>query len=107
MRALVTVIALFLALCGTALAAFPKDPPNDPNYAAAERNCATKSVNDEQHYLYSKLSSCTPGAIDADGAAGMSVDAAWSSSPRGGPTRRSPTSRAGINWHRRGRQGPR
>lgn len=92
------VVAFVLALSGTAAAAFPQSSPNDPNYDAAERNCAAKSINDEQHYLYSKLSACTPGATDPDGAAGMSIDAAWKQFTPGRPDTTIAYVEAGINW---------
>src|SRR5215210_4275114 len=60
-----------------AIAAFPDDPPNDPAYDRAEENCSQQSVNDEQYYLYDRMSICTPRATDRENAAGMSVDRAW------------------------------
>ncbi len=96
---------LRLALLGAvlaappALAAFPQDPPNDPDYARAEKNCAAESVNDEQHYLYSFRSACAPLATAPENAAGMSVDTAWRTFTAGRPDVTIAYVEAGINWH--------
>ena len=91
--------ALLLALAPAAIAAFPQGPPNDPSYDRAEENCALNSVNDEQYYLYDRMSICTPRATNPEGAAGMSVDRAWREF---GPGRADVTIayiEGGINWH--------
>jgi hypothetical protein len=81
-----------------AQASFPQDPPNDPDYAAAESNCAAESVNDEQHYLFSFPSACTPLAAPPDGAAGMSVDRVWREVTPGRPDVTIAYIEGGINW---------
>jgi len=83
-------------------AAFPQSAPNDPDFAAAEGRCTTVSVNDEQHYLYSGESSCTPFAADPDGAAGMSVDTAWREVTPGRADVTIAYVEGGINWHEPG-----
>src|SRR5205809_4597447 len=73
--------ACLAALAGTALAAFPQDPPNDPDYAPAEKGgpatCLQKPINGEQHYLYGFMPMCAPAAADPEDASGMSLDRAW------------------------------
>jgi len=93
--ALVWLVALVPAVH----AAFPQDPPNDPEYDRAEGNCLTESVNDEQHYFYSFVSQCTPAATsEPDGAAGMSIDAAWKDFTIGGGDTTIAYVEGGINW---------
>lgn len=78
MRRAILAAALAALLTPTAaLGAFPQDPPNDPRYDRAEENCAEFNINEQQYYLYNRPSNCTPQAKVLDGAAGMSVDAAW------------------------------
>lgn len=102
-RAALVVAALAIAAGPAAAhAAFPQSAPNDPDYAAAEANCSTVSVNDEQHYLYSGRSACTPFASDPDGAAGMSVDAAWREVTTGRPDVTIAYVEGGINWNEPG-----
>jgi hypothetical protein len=72
---------------------------NDPDYARAEKNCLLNSVNDEQHYLYSFMSLCTPLASDPESAAGMSVDRAWREFGIGTPDTVIAYVEGGINWH--------
>ena len=96
-------IAVSLAVAGAAWAAFPQDPPNDPNYAPAEASpaattCLTKSGDNEQHYLYSKIPQCTPNAQDAEGSAGMFVDKAWRDFTTGNGATIAYVE-GGINWH--------
>lgn len=94
-------ITCLLLPCAAAYGAFPEDPPNDPKYAPAEApgltTCAEKSVNDEQHYLYSFIPRCS-GATDPENASGMSVDKAWKLSP-GRPDTVIAYVEGGINWH--------
>jgi hypothetical protein len=81
------VVSSTLALSATALAGvggWDGSPPNDPNYAAAERSCATTSVNDEQYYLYSFISTCTPQATDPRAPAACRSIARRASSASGG-----------------------
>jgi hypothetical protein len=85
------------------VAAYPQDPPNDPNYNPVERgfpaSCLTQSVNSEQHYLYSFMPHCAPNAHDPENAAGMSVDKAWGTYSTGEPNVVLAYIEAGINWH--------
>jgi FG-GAP-like repeat/Subtilase family len=96
---------LVLALVATAAApsaaraAFPADPPNDPSYAVAEGHCGQHSVNEEQFYLFSRVSSCTAFASDPEGASGMSVDKAWREVTAGRPDVTIAYVEGGINWH--------
>ncbi len=96
-------IAVSLAVAGVALAAFPQDPPNDPDYAPAEAppaatTCLTKPGDDEQHYLYSKIPQCTPNAQDPEGSAGMFVDKTWHDFTTGNGAMVAYVE-GGINWH--------
>jgi hypothetical protein len=93
------VAVALAAAVPAAHAAFPQTPPNDPQYAPAEANCLTASVNDEQHYLFSGPSRCTPAARPPGGAAGMSVDRAWRDFTAGRPDVVIAYIEAGINWH--------
>ena len=95
------VAALAAAACfpAIALASFPQDAPNDPDFAAAEHNCSNTSVNDEQYNLYSTNSACTPNAHPPDGSAGMSVDSVWKQSTTGDPNVTIAYVEGGINWN--------
>jgi hypothetical protein len=90
------------ALAAAALAAFPQDPPNDPNYDPAEQGgiatCAQKAGDDEQHYLYSFIPRCTPNAHDSENSAGMSVDRAWKDFTTGDGHTVIAYIEGGINW---------
>ncbi|MDQ3758900.1 MAG: hypothetical protein M3331_03010 [Actinomycetota bacterium] len=96
------VFAVALAAGGTALAAFPDDPPNDPAYNPAEQGgpgtCATKSAIKQQYYLYSFIPQCTPGASDAEDASGGSVDAAWRDFTTGDDGTLIAYIEGGVNW---------
>ncbi len=99
-----TLVALLgCLLCATAaIATFPQDPPNDPDYAPAEgspTDCLTKSADDQQHYLFSHMPQCNPAASDPEGAAGMSVDSAWRDYTAGDPSTVIAYVEGGINWH--------
>ena len=112
-RTVLLSLLVFLALAGTAFAAFPQDPPNDPNYDPAERGgqstCLSTSVNSEQHYLYSNMPRCTPGATDPESSSGMFVGpnahspagehSAWRDFTAGNPETRIAYIEGGINWH--------
>ena len=98
---MVAALAL-LMIAGTAWAAFPADPPNDPGYAPAENSptdCLTKSADDQEHYLFSFMPQCTPLASDPENAAGMSVDTAWKDFTTGDPSTVIAYVEGGINWH--------
>jgi hypothetical protein len=87
-----------------AATAFPGGPPNDPDYAPAEKGtvltCLTTSApGAEQHNLYSFMPRCTPGAKDPEGASGMSVDTAWRDYTTGSPDTVIAYVEAGVNWH--------
>ncbi len=106
-------LLVFLALAGTAWAAFPQDPPNDPNYDPAEQGgqgtCLSTSVNSEQHYLYSNMPQCTPQATDPEGSSGMFIGpnahspagehSAWRDFTAGNPETKIAYIEGGINWH--------
>ena len=83
---------VFLLTTGAALAAFPQDPPNDPEYAPAEgspSDCLTKSADDQERYLFSFMPQCSPGATDPEEcASGMSIDRAWREFTTGRPEQR-------------------
>jgi len=101
-RAGIAALAAALLVSGSALAAFPDDPPNDPAYAPAEQGgpttCATQSADNEQHYLYSFIPQCAVNATDPEGAAGMSVDTAWKRYTAGSPDTVIAYIEGGINW---------
>jgi hypothetical protein len=90
-------------LGGTALAAFPDDPPNDPQYNPAEQGgpgtCSQKSVNDEERYFYSFMPMCAPGATDPENASGGSEDRAWKQFTPGDGHTVIAYIEGGINWH--------
>jgi hypothetical protein len=93
-----------LAGAGAAWAAFPQDPPNDPGFAPAESGpaattCLTRTGDDQQHYLFSKIPQCTPNAQDPEGSAGMFVDRAWRDFTTGNPQTTIAYIEGGINWH--------
>ena len=102
-RLAATTVACLAALAGSALAAFPNDPPDDPSYDSAEgggpTTCLQHSVNNEQHYLYSFMPDCPPLDSDPDDAAGMSIDSAWDDFTTGGHGTLIAYIEAGINWH--------
>jgi hypothetical protein len=101
-RAAVVAALGLLVIAGTAWAAFPEDPPNDPGYAPAENSptdCLTKSADDQEHYLFSFMPQCTPLASDPENAAGMSVDTAWKDFTTGDPSTVIAYVEGGINWH--------
>src|SRR5918994_7173589 len=91
-------VALLAIGSAPAVAAFPEDPPNDPDYDRAEENCLLHSVNEEQHYLYSRMSLCTPRAADRENAAGMSIDRAWREFGTGRADVTIAYIEGGINW---------
>jgi hypothetical protein len=102
-RVIAISLALTLAVAGAALAAFPQTPPNDPDFAPAEAppaatTCLSKSADDEQHYLYSKIPQCTPNATDPENSAGMFVDKAWRDFTTGNGATIAYVE-GGINWH--------
>ena len=96
-------LLVLLALGAAAWADFPQDPPNDPGYAPAEGTpdkCATKSADEQQHYLFSFMPQCTQlTATDPENAAGMSVDSAWRDFTPGRGDTVIAYVEAGINWH--------
>jgi hypothetical protein len=101
-RLIALTIVSLAAIVGSALAAFPQDPPNDPDYNPAEQGgpstCLQKASDNEQHYLYSFMPQCTPGAQDSENAAGMSVDKAWSQFTAGDGHTVIAYIEGGINW---------
>jgi hypothetical protein len=97
------VLAAALALAAPATASYPQGPPNDPEYDRAEEGgeetCFEESVTDEQHYLYDFMPRCARNAEDPTGAAGMSVNAAWSTHTTGTNDTLIAYVEGGINWH--------
>ena len=107
------VLLLLLVCAGTAWAAFPQDPPNDPGYDPAEEGglstCLGKSVNDEQHYLFSNMPQCAPLATDPEGSSGMFIGpnarssptehSAWRDFTAGNAGTKIAYIEGGINWH--------
>ena len=101
-RAGAMALACLLIAAGTAFAAFPADPPNDPDYASAEggpADCLTKSADAEQHELYDFMPQCTKLATDPEGASGMSVNKAWRDFTAGSGATTIAYVEGGINWH--------
>src|SRR3954463_9305963 len=82
---------------------YPPTGPNDPSYAPLEHTsksvCTRMNVNQEEHYFYSFEPQCAPNAHDPGGAAGMSIDKAWSTYTTGDPHIVMAYVEAGINWH--------
>jgi VCBS repeat protein/subtilase family protein len=108
-RLLAATIAVTLAVAGAAWAAFPQDPPNDPEFAPAEASpaettCLTKSGDNQEHYLFSKIPQCTPNAQDPEGSAGMFIDKAWRDFTTGNPQTTIAYIEGGINWHNEPRE---
>src|SRR4051812_24299606 len=107
-RLLALTIVFAGALAAASLAAFPQDPPNDPNYDPAEQGgqatCAHTAGDDEQHYLYSFIPQCTPNAKDPENAAGMSVDRAWKNFTTGDGHTVIAYIEGGINWRNEPRE---
>lgn len=100
MRRVVVLFLALLTLAPAAAATFPQTWPDDPAFAAAENDASCRtSVLSEQHYLYSFLPRCAPNARDPEGAAGMSVDAAWAQYTPGEPEVVIAYVEGGINWH--------
>jgi len=96
-------IAVTLAIAGAAWAAFPQDPPNDPDFAPAEVppaavTCLTKAGDNQEHYLFSKIPQCTPNAQDPEASAGMFIDRAWRDFTTGNPQTVIAYIEGGINW---------
>lgn len=93
---------VLLLITGTALAAFPDDPPNDPGYDPAEEGgpetCLSESADAQQHYLFSFIPKCATNASDPEGSAGMSVDEAWREYTTGRPDTVIAYIEGGINW---------
>jgi hypothetical protein len=89
-----------LAAAGAALSAapahaeFPQDPPDDPGYPADAR-CGWGSG---QFFLFSEIPPQCVAASDPEGAAGMSVDAAWKRFTTGTPDTLVSYTEGGINW---------
>lgn len=102
LRALGAALLTLLVLAGVAFAAFPADPPDDPEYAPAEGSgpltCLQKSGDEQQHYLFSFIPRCTPNVRDAEGSAGVSLDAAWKRYTTGDPGTVIAYIEGGINW---------
>lgn len=102
-RIVALIVVATLAVAGAARAAFPQDPPNDPDYAPAESGgpatCLNKSADKQQHYLFSKIPMCTPNAQDPEGSAGMFVDRVWRNFTTGNPQTTIAYIEGGINWH--------
>ncbi len=71
--------------------------PNDPGYDPAEHNPAL-CIHSEEWFLFSFIPKCTPFATDPTGAAGMSVDQAWSQFTPGRADEVFAYVEGGINW---------
>ena len=94
-------LACTLLLAAPAAAQFPRTAPDDPEYDRADENCAQYAVSEQQYFLHSDMSPCTPQVSDPDGAMGMSVDAVWRDYTIGNPDVRIAYVEAGVNWHGR------
>lgn len=102
-RLATVTLAVTLGVAGAAWAAFPQDPPNDPEFAPAEAppaatTCLSRSGDAQQHYLFSTIPQCTPNAQDPEGSAGMFVDRAWRDFSDGNPQTVIAYIEGGINW---------
>src|SRR5438477_5130285 len=80
------VAGLVLGSAAPAAAAFPQDPPNDPDYAA-------------QTYIFDHIPPDYTLATDPEGASGMSIDRAWRDYTTGRPDSVIAYVEGGINWH--------
>ena len=80
------VAGLVLGSAAPAAAAFPQDPPNDPDYAA-------------QTYIFDHIPPEYTVATDPEGASGMSIDRAWRDYTTGRPDTVIAYVEGGINWH--------
>jgi hypothetical protein len=89
------VLAATLIAVPGALAAFPADPPNDPNYAMDAACSRLKAGN---YWLFSSIPAACIGATDPENAAGMSVDAAWRHFTTGDPTTVIAYVEGGVNY---------
>ena len=94
--------ALALVPAGVALGDFPQSAPNDPDYAPAEASpaaCATASVNDDQHGLFSFMPRCAPAAKDPESSSGDFTDQAWKQFSAGRGDVTVAYIDGGLNWH--------
>src|SRR5947209_7452546 len=95
-RVVLLLALLAVAAVPIARAAFPQDPPNDPDYAGGERS--PSCINDEQWMLFDFIPGCTPLAKDPEGASGMSISRAWRDYSAGDPHTVIAYVEGGINW---------
>jgi hypothetical protein len=73
--------------------------PNDPDYAAAERNpLSGATFNAEQWHLYDCIPQSAPVATDPEGASGMSVNKAWAAFGMGRGDLTVAYIEGGVNW---------
>jgi hypothetical protein len=108
LRAAPLAVLTGLVLAAGAWGAFPKDAPNDPDYAPSEQGgqetCGQRAGDSEEHYLYSFIPKCTPNASDPEGAAGMSLDKAWRQFTPGDGHTVIAYIEGGINWRNEPRE---
>lgn len=99
-RSTLVLAGVLLASVSAVRADFPQDPPNDPFYDQAEAQPSDKCIDDEQFELFDFIPACTPGAVDPEGSAGMSVNRVWREFSIGDHRTVIAYIEAGINWHR-------
>jgi Subtilase family len=102
-RAAVAVMLAFAVTAGGALASYPDDPPDDPDYDRAEDGgpeaCLQYNVNQEQRWLFDFMPKCAPHARDPEGASGSSVNRAWREFTTGRADVLVAYVEGGVNWH--------
>lgn len=99
MRVAAVLTAIALAVSSApALAAFPHDPPNDPQYATDTPDPTTGCLAAQQWELFDYLPSCAPLAGDPQGRSGSGAPAVWRQYSTGDPSVVIAYVEAGINW---------
>lgn len=93
---LAVAAAVLAATAPSAHAAFPQDPPNDPQYASPDP--VDGCLSSQQWELFSTLPSCAPLARDPQGRSGSGADAVWRDHTTGDPSIVIAYVEAGINW---------
>ena len=95
---LLTAAAVLSAATPAALAAFPQDPPNDPQYATATPDPSVGCLSAQQWELFATIPSCTPLAHDPQGRSGSGASEVWKKYTAGDPSIVVAYVEAGVNW---------